>query len=95
MGSVYVPRIVADSLQVGYLDPALFIDPILVVLKGDGKLYSNGWKIEYGGGSFAYYYPAWDSSTGNVYINRYAMAYTVAIPIDTWSAGVKVYIIGN
>ena len=95
MGSVYVPRVQVDSILVGNLDPAIFIDPILVVLYGDGKLYANGWTVDRSGGGWETFYPSWDSSTGNVYMNRYAMAYTVDIPAGSWPAGAKVYVIGN
>jgi hypothetical protein len=74
MGQAYVPAQSFTSVSIGTTS----ISNPTLLLKVDGVVYPNGYRVTYGGG-FRNFYPSIDAY-GNVYISCHTIAYGEDLP---------------
>lgn len=113
MGSAYVPRITVNNYLVGQLT----IQPgevtaeeyygtgpgRLALLKVDGAVYPNGYRLDLPGGGYRNFYVATSltqyanpamNPVLDIYLVCYSLSYTQALPQVTFS-NMEVYLIAN
>lgn len=88
MGSAIIPTQRVDSIEVG---STTIVDPLLLV-KADGIVYSNGYRITYNAG-YRNIFPGYNSSNQKVYLYCHSIAYGEDLPAISLN-NVEVLIIG-
>jgi hypothetical protein len=88
MGSIYVPKLQVQSVEVG----TTAISNPLIFIKLNGIIYANGSRIDIGGG-YRDVYGTYDPATGKVYLTSYTFAVSGTVPASSFS-NVEVLLIG-